>query len=692
MAGTTEEYKNMFVEEAREHLQTLNQSLLDFEKDPKNKDALNKIFRAAHTIKGMSATLNYEKIQKLSHKTEDTLDLIRNNKLEVDAEIIDLIFKCFDGIEKMVEDIASHDMTEYDIQGLIAELEKHTKASPARPTQDQQRVHEQKPTETTLSLDPPIQQQLITELKNGKNAYKISITVEKTCSMKSIRAFLLLKKLSEEGKIITSKPDRQQIENGLFDDSFEVYITSNEDTKTIQHIVDSVSELAVKTVSPLGYTDNLLHIISSEKPPEKSHMPHDTQTQPVKQSASQQTTDHIPTKTEEKTKIHNQTAQTTVQTIRIGMDQLDKFMNLIGELVISKGRLAQIAADHKLEDLSETIDTIDRLTTELQDKILQIRMIPMKHVFDRFPRMIRDLARDSGKKVNLMITGEGIELDRTILDEIGDPLVHLLRNSIDHGIELPELRRQQGKPEEGKVELIAERTRNHVLITIRDDGKGIDPNAIRKAAVKKGLKTQAEVEQLDDREALNLIFLPGLSTAEKITNVSGRGVGMDVVKSTIERLNGSVDIYSELGKGSTFSLRLPLTLAIFKALFVGVGNETYAIPINNVSETINLNPQEIQYIKGKPAIVLRNDVLPLVSMKTILEVPTEQDTQTTMYGVVVQKEDKKIGLIVDRLIGEQEITIKNISSSLKKSKGIAGVTITGDGRVILVVDVNTLVD
>ncbi|MEM4257943.1 MAG: chemotaxis protein CheA [Candidatus Thermoplasmatota archaeon] len=686
MAGNTQEYKEMFVEEAREHLQTLNQSLLDFEKDPKNKDALNKIFRAAHTIKGMSATLNYDKIQKLSHKTEDTLDLIRNNKLEVNPQIIDLIFKCFDGIEKMVEDIAAQDMTEYDIQGLIAELEKHTQTNPVPQTTDhQQKPQPQKPSETTISLDQTFQQQIITELKNGKYAYKISITVDKTCSMKSIRAFLLLKKLSDEGKIVTSKPDRQQIENGLFDDSFEVYYTSNENPDAVQRIVNSVSELAVKTVTPLSYTNDSLQVI----PPEKSQEKIEQQPAPLHQATFQLGQDQTVKKTEEKTKTQT---QTTVQTIRIGMDQLDKFMNLIGELVISKGRLAQIAADHKLEDLSETIDTIDRLTTELQDKILQIRMIPMKHVFDRFPRMIRDLARDNGKKVNLIITGEGIELDRTILDEIGDPLVHLLRNSIDHGIEPPEIRRQSGKPEEGTVELLAERTRNHVVITVRDDGKGIDPNAMRKAAVKKGLKTQEEVDQLDDKEALNLMFLPGLSTAEKITNISGRGVGMDVVKSTIERLNGSVEIYSELGKGSAFLLRLPLTLAIFKALFVGVGQETYAIPINNVSETINLNPQDIQYLNGRPAILLRNDILPLVSMTNILNVPREQQTKTTMYGVVVQKEDKKIGLIVDRLIGEQEITIKNISTSLKKTKGIAGVTITGDGRVILVIDVNTLID
>ena len=319
-------------------------------------------------------------------------------------------------------------------------------------------------------------------------------------------------------------------------------------------------------------------------------------------------------------------------------------------------------------------------------------MIPMKQIFDRFPRMVRDLAKSNGKKVNLVIKGEGIELDRTILDEIGDPLVHLLRNSVDHGVELPEARKKKGKPEEGTVELIAERTRNHVVITVRDDGKGIDPNLMRKAAVKKGLRTQDEVNALDDKSAVDLLFLPGLSTAEKVTSVSGRGVGMDVVKSTVEHLNGTIDILSEIDKGSTFSLKLPLTMAIFKALFVGVGSETYAIPISNVLETVSLSQGDIQCIQGRQTTVLRDDVLPLISLCKAINCTKHDPMEvSTMYAVVVQREEEKVGLIVDTLIGEQEITIKNLGGSLRKTKGISGVTITGDGRVILVLDINTLV-
>ena len=683
------EYKDMFIEESREHLNTISQALLDFEKDPKDKDAMNKIFRAAHTIKGMSATMNYDTIQKLSHKTEDTLDLIRDNKIEVDTEIIDLIFKCFDGIEEMVEDIASSDMTEFDIEGLIGDLEKHldgpetgkkTKKSDAKKGKTNNLAE--------ITLDKKTEKKIIKEIEGGKYAYKLYITLEEACMMKSIRSFLLLKKLSDDGTILYSTPDRKSIEDGKFDEGFEIYYASNEENEAIVQLIGSVAEIDTKIVSNIEYEDNKLNI----KPSAAEEKPE------VKKEEQAPTADETDTKTPEKTTEKKEekkpkTAKASTQSIRIGMDQLDIFMNLIGELVISKGRLAQIATDHNLSDLSETVGTFDRLTTELQDKITTIRMIPMKHVFDRFPRMVRDLAKSNGKNINLVIEGGDIELDRTILDEIGDPIVHLLRNSIDHGVEPPEIRIEKGKPEQGKVELIAERMRDHVLITVKDDGKGIDPEVMKKAAVRKNLKTQEEVDKLDEKEALALLWLPGLSSAEKITNVSGRGVGMDVVKSTIEKLNGAVELSSEIGVGSTFSLRLPLTMAIFKSLFVGIGKETYAIPISNVSEIISLKKEDITTVNRQATIVLRENVLPLVKLGDIFDLKqNNEEIKTTLNVVIVQKENRQIGLLVDQLIGEQEITIKNIGSAMEKTKGIAGVTIMGDGHVVFVVDINTLIN
>ena len=683
------EYKDMFVEEAREHLQTLNQTLVDFEENPKDKEAMNKIFRAAHTLKGMAAAMNYDSIQKLSHRTEDTLDLVRNNQLDVNTELVDLIFDCFDGLEKMVEDIAETDATSFEIDALIAKLEEFIakgdssgkKTEPAKPKKQQTLE------KVTLKLDKKTEKKVMKELDQGTNVYKLDISVDETCKMKSIRAFLLLKKLHDIGDIIYAKPDENLIEDGNFEEGFELILSATNDIDYVQQEINSVSELNKKFVTPILVKNDALSLGETmgkeqEKQEIKTEQSTETQTEKKQDSPSSQT------QTDQKAK---QSAKRS-QSIRVDMEQLDDFMNLIGELVISKGRLGQIAMDYNIDVLSETINTFDRLTTELQDKIMNIRMIPMSHIFNRFPRMVRDIAKSNNKKINLNIEGEGIELDRTVLDEIGDPLVHLLRNSVDHGVETPDERKAKGKPEIGNVDLIAERKRNHVLITVKDDGKGIDPDAMRKAAVRKGLRTEEEVATLDDQQALDLLWLPGLSSKEEITSVSGRGVGMDVVKSTIEKLNGIVEYTSELGKGSTFSLKLPLTMAIFKSLFVGIDNETYAIPISNIIETVKLKEDDIQITNGRETTVLRNKVLPLAPLKNLLASDIQYNFKdaNNKFAVIIQKDDKQIGLVVDKLIGEQEITIKNVGGTMKRTKGIAGVTITGDGRVILVLDINTL--
>ncbi|RLF58848.1 MAG: chemotaxis protein CheA [Thermoplasmata archaeon] len=687
------EYKDMFIEESREHLQTLNQTLVDFEENPKNKDAMNQIFRAAHTLKGMAAAMNYDEIQKLAHKTEDTLDLIRNNKLEVDTDLVSLIFNCFDGLETMVEEIADADATSFDITELVQNLEvflgQSEKKTPSGKETKKSKNIQQKP---SLSLDKKTEKKIGKEIDRGNSIYKIDIDVDKACMMKSIRAFLLMKKLHDIGDILYAKPSEKKIENGDFEEGFELIISTENDTDFVQQQVNSVTELSKKLVIPVYFENEKLSLgkIKEENQPKEI----DDEKQDLPSGESKVKTGEKPKENQpkgEKPKEKSKSAGNRNQSIRVGMDQLDDFMNLIGELVISKGRLGQISADHNIDELSETVNTFDRLTTELQDKIMNIRMIPMSHIFNRFPRMIRDLSKSSNKKINLNIEGEGIELDRTILDEIGDPLVHLLRNCVDHGIETPEERKKMGKPEEGRVDLIAERKRDHVLITVKDDGKGIDPDVMRKAAVKKELKTEEEVAALNDQQALDLLWLPGLSSKEEITSVSGRGVGMDVVKSTIEKLNGLVEYTSVMNEGSTFSLKLPLTMAIFKSLFVGMGEETFAIPISNIIETVRLKKEDIQKIKGVNTTVLRNQVLPLQSLRNLLGSNTEiQEDLDKMFAVVIQKEDKQFGLIVEKLIGEQEITIKNVGGAMKRSKGIAGVTITGDGKVILCLDINTL--
>lgn len=677
MSDESTEYKEMFIEEAREHLTTLNQSLLDFEQNPSDEDALNKIFRAAHTIKGMAATLNYDTIQKLSHKTEDTLDLIRQHQINVDSDVVDLIFDCFDGIESMVEDIAVNDATDFDITSLISQLEVYLENTIQK--QKQPRNKPAAPASISLDLPKNITETILRKIEQDRFVYGLHISVQKACTMKSIRAYLLLKKLDDAGDIIYSSPERKDIEEGAFEDFFDVFYSTDADEHSVHDIVDSVSELEEKQVIPLTIENDTITLpkdsIVEKKSIEKESKKKPS-TKPEKKNQGN-----------ERSEAHGQS-----QSIRVSMDQLDEFMNLIGELVISKGRLTQIASDHNLDDLSETVSTFDRLTNQLQDKIMNIRMIPMKHIFNRFPRMVRDLSKQNDKQIEFSIEGEGIELDRTVLDEIGDPLVHLLRNAVDHGIETPEKRTKKGKTPSGTVGLIAERKRNHVLIKVTDDGKGIDPEKMKEVAVKKGLKTDQEVQGLSDQQALQLIFLPGLSSAEKITDVSGRGVGMDVVKSTIEKLNGVVEVQSTLNEGSTFFLRLPLTMAIFKALFVGIDQETYAIPISNIIETVKLTNEDFKTVDGQRTTVLRNEVLPVLCLKDLVKKTSDRlDAAESTYGVIIQHETKKFILLVDRLIGEQEITIKNVGGSMKRTKGIAGVTITGDGRVILVLDVNTLV-
>lgn len=685
MSDENSEYKEMFIEEAREHLTTLNQSLLDFEQNPEDEDALNKIFRAAHTIKGMAATLNYDSIQHLSHKTEDTLDLIRQHEITVDSNVVDLIFDCFDGIEEMVEEIAINDGTDFNIDGLIEQLDDYLNSSSEQPKP------KNKPSKsTTISLDFPkkINETILQRLEEEQPVYALHISVNEKCRMKSIRAYLLLKKLSDNGEIIYTNPKKKKIEEGDFEQSFDLFYSTNADEDSVHEIVDSVSELEEKQVIPLTIENDKVTIPKEyQQTQQKVEGETNQQKSTTNNCKKQEKKSAGKTPSKSKKELTRQS-----QSIRVGMDQLDEFMNLIGELVISKGRLTQIAADHNLEDLSETISTFDRLTNQLQDKIMNIRMIPMKHIFNRFPRMVRDLAKQNEKQIDFQMEGEGIELDRTVLDEIGDPLVHLLRNAVDHGIETPKEREKKGKPAAGTVQLIAERKRNHVLIKVTDDGKGIDPEKMKETAVKKGLKTEQDVQSLTDQQALQLIFLPGLSSAEKITNISGRGVGMDVVKSTIEKLNGVVDVHSSLNEGSTFSLKLPLTMAIFKALFIGIDQETYAIPISNIIETVKLQPDDINYIDGRKTTVIRNEVLPVLGLKDLVKDKKDsEDLTSSVYGVIIQREDKKFGLLVDQLIGEQEITIKNVGGSMKRTKGIAGVTITGDGRVILVLDVNTLV-
>ena len=633
-----DEYKEMFAVESAEHLQSMNDALLSLEKDPANSETINVMFRAAHTLKGMSATMGYTNIKELTHNMENLMDRVRKNEIRLDSSAIDVLFECLDTLEKMVE--TPEKSSETDIASLIGKLSRNDYVSV--PLKDEQIV------QTNASINSQ------EKSETGCNIYEITVTLHESCMLKSARSTVVMRNLSEIGEIIETVPPIKDLEDEKFDREFKVIISTIEDAKKLEDAAKKVSEISKVEV--------------------KSHTG----------SKSRE-------KIEEKTCATegSKTSIKSVQSVRVSIERLDSLMNLVGELIINKIRLMQLASVHKLDDLEETLASLNRLTNDLQEEIMASRMVPIEQIFNRFPRMVRDLAKNQEKDIDLILEGGDIELDRTVLDEIGDPLVHILRNCIDHGIESPEVRKQNGKNEKGTIKLTARREKNHVVIEAVDDGKGMDPQKMRGTAVKKGLMTQEEAAKLSDTEAINLSFMAGFSTAEKVTEISGRGVGMDVVRTKIGGMGGSIKLESVPGKGTTMRLKLPLTVAIIHSLMVKVGSDIYAIPITNVIRDLSIKKEEIKTIKGEEVVLIRGDVLPLVRLHKLFDIKGNGSEE--LLVVVVERAGSNVGLVVDQVIGQQEVIIKNLDNNILKGvKGFAGATILGDGNVALILDVGTL--
>ncbi|HEY6586115.1 MAG TPA: chemotaxis protein CheA [Candidatus Methanoperedens sp.] len=633
-----DEYKEMFAVESAEHLQSMNDALLSLEKDPANSETINVMFRAAHTLKGMSATMGYTNIKELTHNMENLMDRVRKNEIKLDSSAIDVLFECLDTLEKMVE--TPEKSSEIDIASLIGKLSRNDYVSV--PLKDEQ----------TVQTDASVNSQEKSEI--GCNIYEITVTLHESCMLKSARSTVVMRNLSEIGEIIETVPPIKDLEDEKFDREFRIIVSTIEDAKKLEDAAKKVSEISKVEV--------------------KSHTG----------SKSRE-------KIEEKTCVTegSKTSIKSVQSVRVSIERLDSLMNLVGELIINKIRLMQLASVHKLDDLEETLASLNRLTNDLQEEIMASRMVPIEQIFNRFPRMVRDLAKNQEKEIDLILEGGDIELDRTVLDEIGDPLVHILRNCIDHGIESPEVRKQNGKNEKGTIKLTARREKNHVVIEAVDDGKGMDPQKMRETAVKKGLMTQEEAAKLSDIEAINLSFMAGFSTAEKVTEISGRGVGMDVVRTKIGGMGGSIKLESVLGKGTMMRLKLPLTVAIIHSLMVKVGSDIYAIPITNVIRDLSIKKEEIKTIKGEEVVLIRGDVLPLVRLHEIFDIKGNGSEE--LLVVVVERAGSNVGLVVDQVIGQQEVIIKNLDNNILKGvKGFAGATILGDGNVALILDVGTL--
>lgn len=662
------EYKEEFVNEAREHLQILNQSLLDLEHDKSNMDLLNNIFRAAHTLKGSSATMGYTDVNLLTHRMENVLDAIRNGEIGATSGILDTLFDCFDSLEIMVDAIDAEEESGVDVSGLVSRLDALLEGGGEKKEPDESREPEEPPAESQIiSFSEEEREKTGGAVDRGLSVFKLRVTLEETCALKSVRAVMILKSVMEHGEIISTTPDAETIEDGGFDSGFDMIVGTEEDGDVIKKSIGGINEVARVDMLPLTLT-------SAESPAEPSAEPQKTPDETEKTSTSAKKPEVV----------------RNVQSVRVNIERLDSLVNMVGELVINKIRLVQIQSAHQIKELDETASNIDRLTSELHEEVMQMRMVPVDQIFSRFPRMVRDLAKKKDKEIELVIEGKEIELDRTVLDEIGEPLVHLIRNCVDHAIELPEERERAGKSGTGIVKLIARREKNHVEIEVGDDGAGIDPGKIRTKAVEKGICKKEDAEAMSDDSALQLIFAPGLSTSETITDVSGRGVGMDVVRTSIEALGGSVDLRSDIGTGTTVTLKLPLTMAIIQALLVGVSERAYGIPLSSVLETITVEREKIKTAGSQKLTTLRGEVLPLVWTHNIFGLNSGNGHEEVV-AVVVDRGGQHVGLVVDSLLGQQEIAIKTLSGMLSGIKGLAGATILGDGRVVLILDIASLV-
>lgn len=646
-------YLQVFTEEGREHVQRMNTLLLQLESEPDNAEWIQELFRSAHTLKGMSATMGYENMAELTHELENVLQQMRDGQFKLTSETMDLLFQCVDRLESMVEQAAGGEEME-DTHDLLSKLRGNEAAADAGAGDDQD-----------VSFDEFERSVVQASLNKGNHVYLITVTVDEACLLKGARAYMVYDALERNGDVIKSVPAIEDLEEEKFDRSFQFVVITTEDSETIRQKLDQISELEHVLVSSLS--ENMLHRVCKPSPPSEET------SQNVRGTASVG-----------RAKVS--------KTIRVDIDRLDTLMNLFSEWVIDRGRLEQIAATLEHPGLTEIVEHMNRIGGEMQDTILNMRMVPVEQVFNRFPRMMRDLAKDLQKKVQFDITGAETELDRTVIDEIGDPLVHLLRNALDHGLEEPDERRTKGKPETGRIQLKAFHSGNHVFIEIEDDGAGINREAVLQKAISKEVVDKETADKLTDAEVYDLLFASGFSTAKQVTDISGRGVGLDVVRSKIESLGGSVTVHSADGQGTTFSIQLPLTLSILTALLVRVGQEKYAVPLTSILETGKFCKHEVHKVHGQPVLRFRERVVPLLSLQKVFAVPMESSRQQDdLFVVIVKKGERLTGLIVDEFIGQQEVVLKSLGNYLNDVFAISGATILGDGQVALIVDTNALV-
>ncbi|KEF39898.1 chemotaxis protein histidine kinase-like protein [Schinkia azotoformans MEV2011] len=680
----TNQYLEMFIDESKEHLQAINENLLALENDPNDMNIVNEVFRSAHTLKGMSATMGYEDLANLTHKMENVLDGIRNHKISVNSDILDVVFSSVDDLEAMVNDIASggdgkRDVSEVVQKLLLIEKGEDPKSGTVKIATEAKKEVGNTGNDRMGILDEFEITVLEQSKEQGFDSYHITVKLRDDCLLRGARVFMVFEILEQIGEVIKANPSVEDLEEERFDYEFSVVLVTKENAEDIEKRIMKVSEIE----------NVIVNVFSIEEYKQDQNSKNENNLI-VEENASSSAAQETNSKGESgKEKIKGQNVSN--KTIRVNIERLDILMNLFEELVIDRGRLEQISNDLNNAELHETVERMSRISGDLQNIILNMRMVPVEQVFNRFPRMVRQLARDLNKKINLEIIGAETELDRTVIDEIGDPLVHLIRNALDHGIETPEERIAKGKPEEGTVVLKAYHSGNHVFIEIEDDGAGINRDKVLKKAIERGVVTAEAGANMTDKQVYELILASGFSTADKISDVSGRGVGLDVVKSTIESLSGSVSIESRFGHGSIFSIQLPLTLSIISVMLIEIQEEKYAIPLSSIIETAIIKKQDILNAHNQKVIDFRGKVVPLVFLKEIFEVPVVNEEDGLYSVVIVRKGEKMAGLVVDSFIGQQEIVLKSLGNYLNSAFAISGATILGNGQVALIIDCNALI-
>lgn len=702
------QYLEIFLDETKEHLQNLNTQILELEADAENMDTINEIFRAAHSLKGMAGTMGYKRMQALTHDMENVFSEVRTGNIKVKPEMIDVLFQCLDALEEYTNNIMTQaDEGTNDNEPLIRKLNDILDEKNKVSSSDGDDIASAAPSDhgageegfRSVKLNDTENKVLREAYKMGRNVYGVDIFIEESCLLKAARAFLVFKAIEEKGEVIVSSPSIQDIEDEKFEFRFSLIIVSEASLDEVIAEASYVSEIREVKAAELKLED-IADYGECDNGHEKEDHEADTLVPEAKAKAVSSSTvsamaEAKPAETARQSDKKQIPGKPVVnRTVRVDIEKLDVLMNLVSELIIAKNSLVSVTTSREQNDSSgfnEQIEYLESVTTNLHESVMKVRMVPIESVVSKFPRMIRDLSKSLNKKMELYMTGEETELDRTVVDEIGDPLMHLLRNSADHGLESAGIRAQRGKPAVGSIYLDAYQDGNNVVIEVRDDGNGIDVESVRNKAIERGTISEDQAAIMTEKEIIDLLFLPSFSTAEIVTDVSGRGVGLDVVRSKIEALSGEIEVKTKLGEGSTWIIRLPLTLAIIQALMVVVGNEKYAISLGSIQTIEDIAPGDIKLVQNKEVIQLRGTVTPLIRLSEVLDIETEHKADENVIAVIVRKGDKQAGLVVNELMGQQEIVIKSLGKYIKQVKFISGATILGDGEVALILDANALI-